>query len=96
MGDTWENYGKTFAMTYCVSCHNDDMTGTATRDFHMLSAVIKEKSKIACGLSKSQTDWTMRGCSGFPPARQFPVGNGAKPSDAERDRFIKWIDTGTP
>lgn len=93
--DSWDSYAKGFMTTYCVSCHDDDKQGSATRDYHMLGAVKAESSEIACGLTKSMVDWTARGCSGFPPARQFPVGNGAKPSDAERDRLIQWIDGGT-
>ena len=45
--------------------------------------------------AKSNEDWTKRGCKGFPPARQFPVGT-KKPTDAERDRLLRWIDAGTP
>jgi hypothetical protein len=86
----------TFFKSFCVSCHNDDKSGTAARDYHVLANVVKEKSEIACGVAKSMADWTARGCKGFPPARQFPVGNGAKPTDAERDRLLKWIDAGTP
>jgi hypothetical protein len=95
-GDTWEGYAKNFFVSFCVSCHNDDNKGVATRDYHLLANVTKEKAEIACGLTKSQADWSKRGCTGFPPARQFPVGTAAKPTDAERDRLILWIDSGTP
>ena len=95
-GDTWQNYAMGFFQTYCVSCHNDDNAGDADRDFHVLSIVIGEKAKIACGLTKSESDWATRGCSGAPAARMFPIGNGPKPSDQERDRLIAWIDAGTP
>jgi hypothetical protein len=95
-GETWDGFAKTFFTTYCDSCHNDDKKGDATRDYHLLAAVVKEKAEIACGSSKSQADWSKRGCSGFPPARQFPVGGGPKPTDAERDRLVQWIDSGTP
>jgi hypothetical protein len=94
--DTWDNFAKGFFTTYCGACHNDDRQGVAARDYHMLAVVIREKAEIACGLSKSQADWSQRGCSGFPPARQFPVGTGAKPTDPERDRLVRWIDAGTP
>jgi hypothetical protein len=86
--DTWANYAQGFFQTYCVSCHNDDNSGTATRDYHMLANVMSEKAKIACGVSKSQADWTKRGCAGSPAASQFRAGTGAKPSNAERDRLI--------
>jgi hypothetical protein len=95
-GDTWANYAMGFFDTYCVSCHNADNAGDAERDYTMLAAVQGEIEAIGCGVTKSQDDWEARGCSGFPPATQFPVGNGAMPEDAERDRLLAWIDAGMP
>jgi hypothetical protein len=96
-GDTWESFAKGFFEAYCVSCHNDDNRGDATRDQHKLEVVIAEKDAIACGVSKSQADWTARGCtSDMPSSRQFPAGSGPAPSDEERDRLLAWIDAGTP
>jgi hypothetical protein len=80
---------------FCVSCHNDDNAGVATRDYHLLANVTKEKAAIACGVSPPAT-FTQRGCMGAPAARQFPVGNGPKPTDAQRDRLVRWIDSGAP
>jgi len=94
--DTWSSYAQGFFSSYCVSCHNDDNAGVAARDLHQRAVVDAEADEIACGLSKSSSDWNTRGCMGFPPARQFPAGNGAKPSDSERDRLIAWIDAGRP
>jgi cytochrome c553 len=94
VADTWDNFAQGFFATYCVACHDDDKKGVATRDYHLLANVIKEKAEIACGVS-SAAEWTKRGCTA-PPARQFPIGNGAKPTDAERDRLVRWIDSGTP
>jgi hypothetical protein len=94
--ETWDSFAKGFFATYCVSCHNDDKKGDATRDYHLVANVVKEKAEIACGVSKGQAEWSKRGCSAFPPARQFPVGGGPKPTDAERDRLVRWIDSGTP
>jgi hypothetical protein len=97
VGDTWESYAKGFFESYCVSCHNDDNKGVATRDQHNLDAVIAEKDAIACGVAKSQADWMARGCtSGMPASKQFPAGSGPKPTDEERDRLLAWIDAGTP
>jgi hypothetical protein len=95
-GDTWATYAQSFMETYCVSCHNDDDQGDSARDYHSLEVVKMEASEIACGLAKSEQVWTTRGCSGFPPARQFPVGDGPKPSDTDRDRLLAWIDAATP
>jgi hypothetical protein len=94
--DSWSSYAQGFFASYCVSCHNDDNAGVAARDLHQRAVVDAEADEIACGLSKSSSDWNGRGCMGFPLARQFPAGNGAKPSDAERDRLIAWIDAGRP
>ena len=86
-----------FMAKYCASCHNDDNAGVATRNYRMLTAVMQEKVAIACGTAKSTADRTARGCGATSPrARQFPVGNGAKPTDEERDRLLRWIDAGTP
>jgi uncharacterized membrane protein len=86
-----------FMQKYCASCHNDDNAGDASRNYHMLAAVMREKVAIACGTAKSAADRTARGCAASAPrARQFPAGNGAKPTDEERDRLLRWIDAGTP
>jgi hypothetical protein len=95
--DTWASFGMGFMVKYCASCHNDDNAGVATRNYRMLAAVMREKVEIACGTAKSAADRTARGCGATSPrARQFPVGNGAKPTDEERDRLLRWIDAGTP
>jgi hypothetical protein len=93
--DSWEGWAKDFFVEYCTACHDDDHKGTMARDYHVLSNVMREKAEIACGVAKSNEDWTKRGCKGFPPAGQFPIGT-KKPTDAERDRLLRWIDAGTP
>jgi hypothetical protein len=93
--DTWESFAQGFMQTYCWGCHNDDESGDATRDYHDKSVVVAESNEIACGVAPPEL-YADRGCSGFPPARQFPVGDGAKPSDAERIRFVEWIAAGMP
>jgi hypothetical protein len=92
--DTWNSFARGFFTTYCGSCHNDDMTGTASRDYHLLENVVREKARIACGVSKSATYRTSHSC-GYAPG-QFPVGGGPKPSDADRERLVNWIEAGTP
>jgi hypothetical protein len=94
--DTWDGFARPFVERYCVSCHNDDKAGVAARDYHMLAVVMKEKAEIACGVAPSMDTWTQLGCKGFPPPRQFPVGNGPKPTDDERARMVKWIQAGAP
>ena len=81
--------------TYCGSCHNDDGMGVAARDYHLLANVVKEKVKLACGVSKSATNRAAHACAGTG-AGQFPVGAGPKPSDPDRERLVNWIEAGTP
>jgi hypothetical protein len=95
-GDTWETFAAAFFEDYCVSCHNQDNTGTASRDYLIADNVEAEAETIACGVAKSTEVWGARGCSGTPVARQFPAGSGPEPSDDERDRLLAWIDAGMP
>jgi hypothetical protein len=94
--DTWDSFARGFFGTYCGACHNDDNQGDASRNYRVLMNVMREKNAIACGIAKSQADWMQRGCSGSPRARQFPVGSGPRPSDADRDRLLRWMDANTP
>jgi hypothetical protein len=49
---------------------------------------------MRCGVAVTQDpSWN---CSPSIAAKQFPIGNGAKPSDAERDRIVAWITAGEP
>jgi len=52
--------------------------------------VTRDKAEIRCGVGTT----VYAGCASFPPPRQFPIGNGAKPSDAERERLVAWIEAG--
>jgi hypothetical protein len=95
--DTWTGFARDFMARYCVRCHNDDMTGDVWRNYRLLSSVAAEKVVIGCGLAKSSAVRDLRGCpSSAPPARQFPVGDGPKPTDAERERMLSWIDGDMP
>lgn len=93
--DTWDSFAAEFFQTYCVSCHNADMAGDASRDYTQLSVVQMEGNEIACGVVSS-ADWSARGCSGSPTAEQFPAGNGPEPTADERARLVAWIDAGMP
>lgn len=90
--DTWVSYAQGFFATYCTSCHDaSDSTG---RDFTMQSIVETNKLTIRCGVCVTQdTSWS---CAASPVAKQFPIGTGPKPSDAERDRIVAWIGAGAP
>jgi hypothetical protein len=90
--DTWANYVAGFFLTYCTSCHGpSDPTG---RDYHVAANVAKDKLVMRCGVAAVQDpSWN---CAASPRAKQFPIGTGPHPSDAERDRIVAWISAGEP
>lgn len=95
-GDTWASWAQGFFSTYCVECHaSSDPTG---RDFTQQSIVVTNKDTIRCGVCVQQDpSW---GCPASPPAKQFPISDGAgtnpKPTDTERNRVVAWIGAGCP
>jgi hypothetical protein len=97
-GDTWSSWASAdfFAM-YCTSCHTPGQAGDpsgANLDFTQYAQVAAKAHDIRCGTAVTQDpSW---GCSASPVAKQFPVGNGPKPTDAERNRLVAWIDAGYP
>jgi len=94
--DTWASWGQGFFSKYCVECH---APGNAKGlDFTQHSVVTANKDEIRCGVSVQQdASWN---CAAFPPAKQFPISDSAgtnpKPTDAERERAVAWIDAGCP
>jgi hypothetical protein len=90
-GDTWDSWAQGFFATYCVSCHG---ANDPARDFRSKSVVVSERLEIRCGVAAMQDpSWA---CAAFPPPRQFPIGTGPKPTDAERARAVAWITAGCP
>src|SRR5580692_1869297 len=88
--DTWDNYAKGFFATYCVSCHNGT---TEVQNFNDYSQVKALTATIRCGVAPVLES----GCSDSPyPPNQFPIGSGPRPTDAERDRLVAWINAGAP
>jgi len=84
--DTWSSFAQGFFATYCVECHS-----TSPKDFNLLADVRASAPRIRCGTS----DVTLATCTpSSPRARQFPIGSGPSPSDAERARIVAWIDAG--
>ncbi len=90
--DTWTSYASGFFATYCNSCHSaKDSTG---RDYSVQANVAKDMAPMRCGVAAVQDPaW---GCAASPVAKQFPIGSGPKPSDAERARIVAWISAGEP
>jgi hypothetical protein len=90
--DTWITYAQGFFGNYCISCHNSgDATG---RDYSIQANVVKDKLPMRCGVCVTQdATWN---CAASPVAKQFPIGSGPKPTDAERTRIVAWITAGAP
>ena len=94
--DTWNSWAAGFFATYCIQCHSASDPKGLTFGVH--SVVTANKDVIRCGVSVQQDPaW---GCASFPPAKQFPISDSAgtnpKPSDADRDRAVAWIEAGCP
>jgi cytochrome c551/c552 len=90
--DTWASYAEGFFQQYCVSCH--DASDTTGRDYTVAANVAKDHDAMRCGVAATQ-DPTWQ-CASLPTAKQFPIGSGPKPSDAERARIVAWINAGEP
>jgi hypothetical protein len=92
-GDTWQSWAQGFFAMYCVSCHNS--TDTTGRDFSKQAIVVLNAPVIRCGVAVTQeASWNCdpQGAQ----AKQFPIGNGPKPTDAERNRVVAWLSAGAP
>ena len=94
--DTWASWAQGFFTKYCVECHG--ASNPEGLDFGEQSIVVANKDTIRCGVCVSQdSSWS---CPASPPAKQFPISDSAgtnpKPSDAERNRVVAWIDAGCP
>lgn len=84
---TWDTTMEAFFATYCVGCHS-----ASPKDFTVLDEVKDWADPIRCGVAPSPQE----GCGSWPPPKQFPVGDGPKPTDAERQVLVDWIDAGMP
>jgi hypothetical protein len=91
--DTWASYAMGFAADYCTVCHMPGGQGyrNGDLDFRTIDDVVTNAAEIRCGVAPTLLD----GCHGFPPPAQFPIA-APYPDDAERLRFVAWIDAGTP
>ena len=85
VSDTWDSFASAFFQVYCHECHGP---GDSQRDYSLLETIRSEESKIRCGVSAV----AIGGCT--IPARQFPIGSGATPTDEERRRLVQWIEDG--
>ncbi len=90
---TWTDGGQAFFAKYCVGCHKPGGQA-AQQDFSQYAVVVANAVDIRCGVTPAGQ--MQSGCGSNPAPGQFPIGNGAKPSDAERLAIVAWIDAGTP
>ncbi|MEZ4238181.1 MAG: hypothetical protein R3F59_18940 [Myxococcota bacterium] len=77
--------------TYCVSCH----TGGAKGDFRRYAAVASRADQVACGVATAELRPATCG-DDWPPAEQFPAGQGPHPTDEERAEIVDWVAAGAP
>lgn len=84
---TWFGGVRQFMADYCVACHS-----SGDKDFRSYDSAVAKRAPIRCGVAPS----TQPGCGAWPPPNQFPVGDGPKPSDSERQMIVDWVDAGTP
>ncbi len=94
--DTWASWAQGFFTKYCVECHAAG--NSAGLDFGQQAIVVTNADTIRCGVCVTQDPaWN---CPSNLPAKQFPIsdkaGTNPKPTDAERDRVVAWIDAGAP
>jgi hypothetical protein len=68
------------------------MTG---RDCTKQARVAFDAPVIRCGVAVSwDPSWNCD--TQGPQPKQFPIGNGPKPSDADRARVVAWLSAGAP
>jgi hypothetical protein len=87
-----------FMVKYCVSCHNDDNAGVATRNYRMLTAVMRRRFEIALRRAKSRRPTGPHAAVARPAPGPDNSRSATAPSPPyeERDRLLRWIDAGTP
>jgi cytochrome c5 len=89
---TYENFGKGFMNSYCVSCHSSSLSGSARQgapsdhNFDSLEAIRETEAEhideeAAAGPSHTNT--------AMPPS-------GPKPSLDDRKKLGEWLACGTP
>jgi mono/diheme cytochrome c family protein len=83
-----------FFQSYCVSCHSPTGGDPGDKNFTQYASVVKYSAHIRCGVAQKHTQQPSWNCS--ESEEQFPIGTGPKPSGAERDRLVAWIDAGMP
>jgi uncharacterized membrane protein len=85
-GLTWRTVGEPFVLSWCLSCHSENVTGDARQDApKTINFDTREKvEELAAAIEfvLDRDDPTMP-----------PVGG---PSAKETERFLLWLDCGAP
>lgn len=87
---SYQNFGADFFASYCLRCHNEELVGDAARtdaptgiNYNTLNDIRMFQNRIRL----------RAGVQGDMPPRLLPV---PRPSEAERQKLIEWIDCGLP
>lgn len=87
---SYQNFGADFFASYCLRCHNEQLVGDTARtdaptgiNYNTLSDIRVFQNRIRL----------RAGVQGDMPPRLLPV---PRPSEAERQMLIEWIDCGLP
>lgn len=89
---TYDNFGKTFMTTYCVSCHDSAKTGAARNGapaFHDFDTLNGIKA-----VSNHVDEYAAAGPASVNEI--MPEGDGPFPTLAEREMLGEWIACGAP
>lgn len=89
---TWDNFGRQFMTTYCVSCHDSAKTGDARE-----GAPLYHDFDTRIGVLQVADHVDQAAASG-PAATndQMPPEGDPQPSLAEREMLAEWIACGVP
>lgn len=87
---SYQSFGADFFASYCLRCHNEQLVGDQNRtdaptgiNYNSLSDIRVFQNRIRL----------RAGVQGDMPPRLLPV---PRPSEAERQMLIEWIDCGLP
>ena len=91
--DTWSNYAGEL-LRHVLQLVSQRAGPDRARLPACKAVVAANMAVMRCGVAAVQDPSWNCGTSAAP--RQFPIGNGPKPTDAERARLVAWITAGEP
>ena len=87
---TYENFGASFFESYCLRCHSSSLVTPEERSNAPLGINYDTLEGVRAVADRIRV---RAGVSGTMPPLFEPV---PRPSQAERDQLVEWIDAGTP